>query len=294
MIVFFNGNWMEKSEVHISPDDRGYQFADGLYEVIHVYEGKLFLPERHIERLENGAVLLRYNRTDFRDLISCSTQLIERNHLSASDGAMYIQVTRGVAERSHQFPPHDTPLSIYMSLKPVRKTSSINQHGLKALLVPDQRWACCYIKTIGLLPNTLAFQQAIDSGADEAIFIRDGFVMEGSHTNVFCVGQHTVMTAPLSNYILPGITRAVVIELCERYNIPVIQRPVSAQELFSMDEVFVVGTMTEVAPVIQINEQMISKGQIGPITQRIQTLFNRFIRDYMDRSSNFANQEDFQ
>src|SRR5262245_47426126 len=204
MLVYYNGGYVAKTEVAISPDDRGFLFADGIYEVIRAYEGRLFRLQNHLDRLKAGIAALGIGLADPEELGRIGTQLIARNHLEASNAIVYMQVTRGVAPRSHRFPPPTTAPTVYVEAKPFSPPVAEPESGARAILVPDQRWARCDLKTTGLLANTIAQQKAFEAGAYEAIFCRDGMLMEGTHSSALFVRQGTLLGPPLTNYILPS------------------------------------------------------------------------------------------
>ena len=264
---------MPKEGVAISPDDRGFLFADGLYEVMRSYEGRIFRAPEHIERLNFGARELRFNQTDFAYLIEVAEKLIHDNNLTRGDALIYIQVTRGAAPRQHRFPPTDTPLTVYASARPFTSKLEEQNNGINVILVPDGRWGRTNIKTVGLLPNVLAHQEALDRGAVEAIFVRDGSLMEGTHSNIFAVQGGEVITPPLSNHILSGITRRAVLELCDELSIPRAERPISEDEGLKADELFVTGTTVEMTPVVRMDDNPVGSGAPGAVTRRLQEAF---------------------
>src|SRR5262249_33533552 len=184
MLVYYNGEYIAKTKVAISPDDRGFLFADGIYEVIRAYQGHLFRLQNHLDRLKAGLTALGIGVVDADEIGRIGAQLIARNHLEAGHATVYIQVTRGVAPRSHRFPPLSTAPTLYVEAKPFSPPVSEPASGTRAILVPDQRWARCDLKTTSLLANTLAHQKAFEAGAFEAIFCRDGMLMEGTHSSV--------------------------------------------------------------------------------------------------------------
>jgi D-alanine transaminase len=277
MIAYFSGRFLNRDKIHISPDDRGFLFADGLYEVLRSYEGRIFRAPEHIERLNFGARELRLNITQFDDLVGVAQRLIEANQLSTGDALIYIQVTRGVAPRQHRFPPADTPLTVYASARAFESNRADQEGGINAILLPDDRWGRTNIKSVGLLPNVLAHQEAVDRGAREAIFARDGFLMEGTHSNVFVVFRDRVVTPPLSNHILRGITRQVVLELCDELSISHSERPISGPELARADELFITGTTVEITPVVNFDGQPVGASRSGAVTRRLQQAFRKMV-----------------
>jgi D-alanine transaminase len=273
MQVYFNGKYLPKEEVCISPDDRGFLFADSIYEVMRSYQGRIFEIEAHIERLNYGARQLRFQMTDFGFLQEVCANLLRANELLRREAVLYIQVTRGVAPRLHRFPSPDTSLTIYAEAKPFTPDRNAMRHGINVILLPDQRWARCDIKATGLTANVLAHQQALDQDAQEAVFIRDGAVIEGTHSSVLAVFGGCVITPPLTNYMLGSITRRVVLDLCRQLNIPIREKTILEEEFFQADEAMIAGTTTEITPIVKIGGRSLGRGEPGPITRRLQTAF---------------------
>lgn len=274
--AYFNGEFVDKASIAISPDDRGFLFADGLYEVIRAYDGQLFTAKEHLARLNRGTAFLRLPVQDFNYLAEVSAKLLQENNLSG-DATVYIQVTRGAAPRKHQFPAESLPLTVYADAKPFDNAANlINlEKGIKAITVPDQRWARCDLKTTSLTANVLANQQAVEAGAKEALFVRDGVVLEGSHTNFMGVKDGRIVTAPANNTILHGITRKVILDICQANEIPLVLEPIFFQELASLEEAFICGTTTEVMPVTAINGKSVGEGVPGPMTRKLQELYRK-------------------
>jgi D-alanine transaminase len=272
MIAYFNGQFLPEEDIRISPEDRGFLFADALYEVIRSYEGRLFETQAHWERLSYGAKALRFNTTDFANLTDVAETLIRENRLTRGDATVYVQVTRGQARRSHAFPPPETPLTVYASTRPFSPKGP-GLDPVSVILVSDQRWARCDIKVVGLTANILAHQQALDHQAAEALFVRDGAVLEGTHTNLFTVFEGTVVTPPRTNYILGGITRQAVLDLCKELSIPAVEYPVFEPRLLEAEEVMLVGTTMEITPVVGVNGQRLRFGAPGEVTRRLWKAF---------------------
>jgi D-alanine transaminase len=275
MIVYFNGQFMPKSEVAISPDDRGFIFADGVYEVIRSYRGRLFKCDEHLERLAHALRELRIEGLEVRCLKDVGQRLIADNNLEMGDALVYIQVTRGAAPRSHEFPPAGTPPTVFVQAKTYLPRVEEQQNGASAILVPDQRWSRCDIKTIGLLASVLARQRAREAGAFEAIFAQDGLLQEGTHSSILFVQKDVLICPPLTNRILPSVTRSVVMELALAESIEVEVRPCREGELFKFGEVIMLGTGVEIVPITAINGQKVRHGYVGPITRRLQSAFKR-------------------
>ncbi|MBU0519115.1 aminotransferase class IV, partial [bacterium] len=249
----------------------------GLYEVVRSYYGRLFQMEAHIERLNYGAQQICLHTTDFSYLTEVCQTLLEKNGLLDKDATVYIQITRGVAARLHTFPGPDTPETVFASVQPFKAKTEQMENGVKILLVPDQRWARTDIKSVNLLPNVIAQQRAVDAGAAEAVFVRDGAVTEGSHSSFFAVLDGTVITRPRSNYILAGITRQVILDLCHQLNLPFEEKSIFQEKVYDVDEAFISGTTTEITPVVQIDERTIASGKPGPITKKLQEAFGMLV-----------------
>ncbi len=275
-VVYLNGDFLPKEEAKVSVDDRGFLFGDGVYEVTPAYQGRLFRFPEHLSRMRKGLAALRI-AFDPDGLEAVKLGLLVRNALDRATAAyVYVQVTRGVAPRSHAFPNPAVSPSVYAFARPYRRPSPERwDRGFKAVTIPDQRWARADIKAIALLPNVLAQQAAADAGVGNAIFIRDGMAMEGAHNNLFVVSRGIVATAPKSNYILHGITRDFVMELARGMGIPVRERAIPLDDLFSADEVFFTGTTTEIRPAVVVDGKAIGEGRPGPVTRR---LFEAFLQ----------------
>lgn len=272
MIAYFNGRFMPKQDIRIPVDDRGFLFSDSLYEVIRHYPGGLFRPDAHIRRLNHGARHLALSCTDFSDLIPIARDLIHRNHLESQDALVYIHVTRGAAPRNHPFPVPAPELTIYVCVSPFDPAVRAGQRetGIKAITVPDIRWSRCDMKTTGLTANVLANQQAAENEAHEAIFVRDGVLMEGTHSNFMAVFDNTVVTAPLSNYILGGITRDTVLDLCRNLGIRTSESPIYQTRVHLASELMVTGTTTEVTPIVVLDDRTVGNGLPGPTARALQ------------------------
>jgi D-alanine transaminase len=272
MQVFLNGRYLDHSAAAVSIDDRGFLFADGIYEVTRLYDGRPFLPEQHMRRLRAGLAALRIAEPDV-DLESVAARLIDANGV-AGDGTIYMQITRGAAPRKHAFPPADVLPTVYVVAKPfTRYGDELFRDGVPAVTVPDTRWSRCDIKSISLLPNVLANQHAHEAGAFEALFVRDGIVLEGSHSNLFAVLDGTLITYPPSNYILTGITRNLVLELAAELGIQAAQVVLPWDRLFDVSELFLSGTTTEIMPVTRVDGRAIGNGRRGVVTERLQRAF---------------------
>jgi D-alanine transaminase len=273
--VYLNGEFIAKEDAFISVDDRGFLFGDGIYEVTAAYRGALFRWDLHLERMNRGISSLRID-FDPAGLEEVHLRLLAENGLLQVPVAyVYTQVTRGVAPRTHQFPANPVPPTVYLFAgeysRPPRERW---EKGYKAVTVPDQRWTRVDLKTIQLLPNVLGRQAAVDRGVDEIVYVRDGLALEGALNNLFLVFGETVVTHPLSNQVLPGITRDAVIELAQRLGYEVQERPVPVEEMYGADEIFHTGTLTEVKPCVEVDGRPIGTGRVGPVTR---ALFDAFL-----------------
>lgn len=271
-IVYLNGSWIEREKAAISPDDRGFIFADGVYEVTKFYNGKAFRMPDHLERLKHSLHEITVNFNEIDQLENISLELLERNNLMDAEAGVYWQITRGVHSRIHHFPAESTP-TFYAFAFPLPSATEKLQKGIRVIVQEDIRWKRCDIKSVSLLPNTMLYNEAVKKGAGESILVRDGYVTEATHSSVFAVKNGSLITRPLSNLILPGITRKVVFELGKEHEIPLEEKLFSEAELFDMDEVFICGTGSEITPVVQVNDTVIGSGNPGPLTQKIQQLF---------------------
>lgn len=275
-IVYLNGEFIPYSEARVSIDDRGYTFGDGVYEVIAIYNGKPFRMEEHFVRLRQSAEALDIRVKDYQQLKDAAYELLKRNQLPNS-AQMYIQVTRGSEPRKHLY-SEDLKPNVVMNVKELKRhPEEVFLNGNKAISVADERWPRCYIKSIILLPNILVKNQAKRFGAFEAIQIRDGFLTEGSSSNVFVVKNGQLLTPPATNYILNGITRRVVLEEAPKLEIVAREKSISTVELFEADEVFLTGTTTEIMPIVNIDGRMVNHGKPGPITMKIMEHYHKLI-----------------
>lgn len=273
MQVYLNGKYVDHTQATIPVDDRGFLFADGVYEVVRIYGGRPFLMEPHLRRLRAGLATLQIDDGIVASLTGVAERLIRENGVDG-DGTIYIQITRGVAPRRHAFPDPAVEPTAYVLAKPFSQyPDEYFQSGVAAITVPDTRWTRCDIKSIALLPNVLANQQAHHEGAFEALFIKDGVLIEGSHSNLFGVLDGRLMTYPSCNYILSGITRALVLEMARELDIPVAEAPILWDRIGDVEELFLSGTTTEVMPVSRLDGRVIGSGGRGPVTARLQQAY---------------------
>jgi D-alanine transaminase len=277
-IVYLNGDFLPLSEARVSVMDRGFLFGDGVYEVIPFFNDRLFLPEEHLQRLRSSldAISLTLDLDD-QHLIFICQELMQLNPEQGANRAFYLQVTRGTYEnREHNFPSPTKP-TLFVQCTPF-KSSSLEElsQGSSAVTMTDIRWHWCYIKTIALLPNVLCAQEAKMAGSKETILIRDGLALEGTSSNLFIVKNGTMITPPLTQQILPGVTRNLLLKLAAKHHVPYREQDISEAELLAADEVWVTGSIKELVPITKIDNRRIGNGEPGPITLKMLRLYHEF------------------
>lgn len=274
-IAYYNGAFLPRQEIRVSPDDRAFLFADGVYEYFRFYGGLPFAMEYHMDRLARSLRELRIEAIDIATIPPIIERLVRENGLE--EAGVYLQISRGAAPRTHAFPAGAVSPTVYAFADYCGFPAERWERGIAVTLVPDQRWARCDIKSTALLPNVLANQRAKEGGFEEAVFVRDGFVTEGSHTNVFAVIGGRLITYPDSNYVLPGVTRRVVLEVAHETGTPVDLRPFSVTELLAADEAFITSSSEEVLPVVRVDGHTIASGVPGPVSKKLLEAFRRRI-----------------
>lgn len=273
-IAYVNGRFGPLAEAVVSVEDRGYQFADGVYEVVATYGGCPYALEPHLTRLQNNLKVLRLP-LDIRDY-GLSAKLLEGLERSGfGETLIYIQVTRGVAPRQHQFPAVPVSPTVVMTFKELHGwPPALYARGVEVISTQDWRWQRCDIKSIALLPNVLAKQAAAQVGAFEALLVdAAGRVTEGASTSAFCVEAGCLHTAPIGCHILPSITRGILLDLARTLGIPSKEAFCTLEQFKAADEVFIAGTTLEAMPVVRIDDAVIGAGSPGPITQQIRAAF---------------------
>lgn len=277
-LVWLNGNFVSFEEARVSVEDRGFQFADGIYEVVRVYGGKPFTFQEHLKRLRQSASLIELDlKIEDSTLKEIGMELISRSALKEAE--LYIQITRGVAPRTHFFPQGISP-TVLLSIRPVRPLpEEAQEKGVSAITHLDERWGRCNIKSISLLPNVLAKEKARRSGAYEAILIRDNIITEGASSNVFLFLEGALYTPPADWRILRGITRDLILNLAQGEGIPSKEEEVRMDKLYQAEEVFITSTAIEILPVVEIDKRKIGKGQPGTIQRLLYQRFKQFVQD---------------
>lgn len=275
MIVYYNSEFLHKDDVKISPFDRAFLFADGVYEALRSYNQNLFRLDDHVNRLKYSLNELSIPFSDFNSIEKIAKELAHKNNIN-SDYSFYIQISRGTSfPRSHHFTEDLIP-NVFSFVKPVSDNTKQTSKGVSVILAKDQRWTRCDIKSTSLLPAVMANQKAFSLGTFEAILYRDNFITEGSHTNFFAVKKNIIYTTRLSNYILDGVTRKVVFEICRQNQMKYSEELITVNDLRTFDEFFITGTTTEITPVVKIDDWIVNNGKPGQITRNIQKLFNSY------------------
>ena len=267
-VAFINGRFVPWQDATVSIDDRGFQFGDAVYEVVRTYRGIPFQLEAHLVRLERSTrelcIPFLYSREQWMQWIQHGLSLAEYQ-----EAKVYIQITRGVAPREHTFPSQNCP-TIVMTIRELQGLpTEMRRVGVRACTREDLRWGRCDIKSVNLLANVLAREEARKAEVFETIFVREGLVMEGALSNVMAVCSGVLLTAPEGPRILSGVTRTVVLDLARKKEIPIEERFVPVNELYAADEVFLTGTTLEVLGVVQIDGKTIGHGQPGPVTKTL-------------------------
>jgi len=280
-LVYLNGEFLPPDTAKVSVFDRGFIFGDGIYEYIPVFGRRLFRLAQHLARL---AASLREvhiaNPIPVPQWREIFERLVAGNR--EDDQSIYIHVTRGVAPRDHGFPENATP-TVFAYAQPLRyPTAEQLARGVAVITARDIRWGRCDIKAIALLANALLRQQAIEAGAVEAVLLRDGFVTEGAACNIFIVNGGRAITPPKGPFILPGITRDLVLELTRAHGVPCEERAVSADELRAAEEIWLTSSSREILPITRLDGRAIGTGKPGPLHARVFALYRDYKRAFCE------------
>lgn len=270
MKVIWNSEIVDRSEVKIDPEDRGYQFGDGIYEVIRSYNGRFFYLDEHIDRFYSSAgkieMAVPYSRNEMKSLVN---RLLEETNIDT--GNLYLQMTRGISSpRNHMYPDAGVLPMLTGTMTAVERDAVKQVKGIDTIVTEDIRWLKCDIKMISLLGNIMVKHEAHKKNAEEAILHRDGTVTECSASNVAIVKNGEVITHPDGNLILPGVTKLVWKKCAEKLDIPVVDRPFTLEEMYEADEVFCSSTTIEVMPVRRIDERILFTDKPGDVTTALQ------------------------
>lgn len=272
--VYLNGEYIPENEANVSIFDRGFLFADGVYEVTTVVDGKLIGFDGHIERLQRSLNELQINhKVDRDEMLEIHRELVSRN--SIDQGMIYLQITRGnPGDRDFAFPPADTPITIVLFTQEKQVVgTAIETKGLKVVSVDDLRWGRRDIKTVQLLYPSLAKMEAKARGADDAWMIQDGFVTEGTSNNAYIVKNGKIITRNLSNDILHGITRKSVLECARLLQMEVEERPFTLDEAYAADEAFATSASGFTNPIVEIDGNKVGTGTPGPVGDKLRDLY---------------------
>jgi D-alanine transaminase len=288
-MIYLNGEWMPIEQARIPVLDRGFIFGDGVYEVIPSYSGHPFRLREHLVRLQSSLDGVRianpYGLERWDELVRA---IVAKNPWE--DQGVYLQVTRGVAPRDHAFPKGVTPTVFMMSNPLVTPPQNQRDQGVAAVTVADNRWLRCDIKSVSLLANCLLRQAAVDEGAVESVLLRDGLLTEGSASNIFLVKNGVIITPPKTNFILPGITYDVVIELARANRLPLEIRQVSEAEVRDADELWLTSSTKEVLPISTLDGKPVGHGEKagkpGPVAARMYQLYQDYKRTVMRTPAN--------
>ena len=276
-VVYLNGDFVRLGEAKISVLDRGFIFGDGIYDVVPAYHGKPFRIDGHLNRLERSLAKVGisnpFSRREWEKLV---LDMLARSGRGA-DCMVYIQVTRGVAKRDHAFPDKVTP-SVFVMVSPFKRVQQEREIGLKAIAIEDERWLRCDIKSMSLLGNVMAKQQALEAGVDEVIQFRDGFLTEGASCNIWIVRDGTLLAPMRNNLILEGIRYSLMEELAAQAGIAFQARQISREEVDSADEIMMTAATKEVLPIVVFNGQPVGDGRPGPVFAKLREGYDKAIK----------------
>lgn len=274
--AYFNGSFLPLAEVAVSPLDRGFLFADGVYETIPAYNGNLFRLAEHLQRLDKSLAGISLNcgldRNAWKELLN---ELIHRN--GSGNLTVYVQITRGAPNsRDHGFPSQPIQPTVFAMVNPLQPVGDALQHGIEAITLEDIRWSACHIKSIALLANVLARQQALNAGASDALLVRNGYLTEGTASNVFLVHDDVLLTPPQDWRVLPGITRDLVLDLAKNHAIPYREQALPMAFLADASEVWLTSSIREIVPVTKVDGKMIGDGLPGSRWRQMMNLYQSY------------------
>lgn len=275
-VSYYNGEFVNDDEMAIDYKDRAVYFGDGVYEVIRIYDGEFFTLDEHVSRLVNSAREIDIEPIDKDEVLKVLYGIKEKNNID--NGALYIQVTRGIAVRNHSYPENVQPVIMAYLDEAVRPFSQ-QESGVNVITSLDYRWLKCHIKSLNLLANVMEKQRAVNAGAKETILHRDGEVTEGSSTNAFIIKDDVLKTHPADNLILNGITRQVVLKVAEEAGVEVAEEVFTVDDLYEADEAFFTSTTQEITPIIKVDDKVVGEGNVGDVTLKLQKLFNSEIKE---------------
>ena len=288
MTAYLNGEFLPLSEARISPLDRGFLFGDGAYEVIPVYSRRPFRIDEHLRRMQASLDGIRlanpYSPEAWRAII---LRLIAEADFA--DQTVYIQITRGADTKRDQPFPKDVPPTVFLFTAPlVAPSAAQRESGVAAITAKDIRWGRCDLKTVALLANVLTRQLAVDAGCTESVMLRNGFLTEGSASNIFCVKDGVILTPPKDHRMLPGITYDIVLELAAKHGAAHQVRPISETELRTADELWMTSSTKEVLGITKLDGRPVGEGDYlgkpGPVTRQMHAWYAAFRDDVMRKA----------
>lgn len=274
MKVLWNDQIVDREAVKIDIEDRGYQYGDGIYEVIRIYNGRCFMLGEHMTRLESSAQKIKLTLPYTIPQLTENLKLLVKTE-GITEGEIYLQITRGIASpRNHEFPSAGAVKGVVTAnVIPFERPLEMQHAGLSATVLPDERWLHCDIKSLSLLGNLLALDQAIEAGFDDALLQRDGCFTEGSASNLWFVIDGIVYTHPDGRLVLPGITKMKVLQLCQQLEIPYREEPVPVEVLNNAQECFLTNSVWEIVPIVKVDGKSVGNGTLGSITKRLQAAY---------------------
>ncbi|MCB1827249.1 MAG: aminotransferase class IV [Coxiellaceae bacterium] len=270
-IIYLNGQFVEQEEAKVSVMDRGFLFGDGVYEVVPVYDGHMVGLQQHLDRLKHSLSMIHMNPPlSDEQWINIFEDLLEKNNATTGVQSIYLQVTRGPEEtRRHVLPQTYTPTVLAFLTTPKTHSRADLDKGFSAITLDDSRRRDCNIKAITLLPNILLYEEARRAGAAEAILIRNGEALEGTSSNLFIVINNELITPPLNNHILGGVTRELIINLAKQHNIPCEEKSITQAMLEQANEIWMTGSSKEIYPIIKLNEKPVGEGKVGQLWNKM-------------------------
>ena len=274
MKVLWNDQIVDREAVKIDIEDRGYQYGDGIYEVIRIYNGRCFMLGEHMTRLESSAQKIKLTLPYTIPQLTENLKLLVKTE-GITEGEIYLQITRGIASpRNHEFPSAGAVKGVVTAnVIPFERPLEMQHAGLTATVLPDERWLHCDIKSLSLLGNLLALDQAIEAGFDDALLQRDGCFTEASASNLWFVIDGIVYTHPDGRLVLPGITKMKVLQLCQQLEIPYREEPVPVEVLNNAQECFLTNSVWEIVPIVKVDGKSVGNGTLGSITKRLQAAY---------------------
>lgn len=271
-IVLSQKEFLNRDHLTYPFEERGLQFGDGVYEVIRIYKGSYYLLKEHVDRLFRSAEAIKLSLPfTHEEVTQLLLELLEKNDMK-NDGKVYLQATRGSVKRDHHFPAN-TEANFYAYVEDLPRNTEAFNNGVKTLTTRDIRWENCYIKSLNLLPNVMAKQEAKEKGCFEAILHIDGLVTECSSSNIYLVKNEKVYTFPATKRILHGCVRMRVEEFAKNLEIPFVEEAFTVEDIATADELFLSSSTTEVMPIVEVDGQKIGDGTPGPITKKLHAAY---------------------